>query len=48
MDKKLSEYFKKIGAKGGKSAAKQMSPEERAERARKAAATRWTKKGKNK
>lgn len=39
------EFFRKQGAKGGKlggkKAAEQMTPEERTERAKKAAAARW-------
>jgi hypothetical protein len=34
----ILDFFKKQGRKGGKAAAQTMSPEERAERARKAAA----------
>jgi len=40
----LLEYFRKQGARGGKSAAKSRTPEERSEVARKAAQARWAKK----
>lgn len=38
------EYFAQQGRKGGRLAAKQMTPEERRESARKAAQARWAKK----
>jgi len=40
----LSKYLAKIGSKGGKIAAANMSKKERSERARKAAQTRFAKK----
>jgi hypothetical protein len=46
----LREFFQDIGrlggSKGGKAAAKNMTPEERTERARKAAQKRWAKRRK--
>jgi len=45
--KELSEYFAKIGKKGGKkggrASAAKLTPEERSEKARKAVAARWKK-----
>jgi hypothetical protein len=38
MAKALSDYFRKIGKKGGKKSLKTMTPEERTARAKKAAA----------
>lgn len=46
MEKKLSEYLRKIGSVGGKKAAERMTKAERSERARKAAAARYRKGGK--
>ncbi len=39
-------YFQKTGAQGGRAAAQNMSPEARAERARKASRARWAKRRK--
>jgi hypothetical protein len=48
MTKLLREFFQDIGrlggSKGGKAAATNMTPEERRERARRAAQARWSKK----
>jgi len=50
MTRALIEYFRKVGrkggAKGGHAAALNMTPEQRQERARKAAAARWSKRKK--
>lgn len=43
--KTISDYMAKIGSKGGKKAAASMTPEQRKERARKAALKRFAKKG---
>ncbi len=47
MTKLLREFFQDIGrlggSKGGKAAARNMTPQERTERARKAAQKRWSK-----
>ena len=40
----LSERLREIGAKGGRQSAKNLTKQERSEKARKAAATRWAKK----
>jgi len=52
MDKQLPtalrEYLVELGRKGGKAAAKSMTPEERSDRARSAAAARWKAKKKRK
>jgi len=42
-DRELSSAAAELGRKGGKARAERMSPERRAEIARKAAATRWAK-----
>jgi hypothetical protein len=42
----LRKYLAELGRKGGKKAGKTMTPEQRSERARKAAAGRWKKKEK--
>jgi hypothetical protein len=42
----LSEYFAKVGKKGGAATGKNRTAKERAEHARKAARARWAKKGK--
>jgi hypothetical protein len=39
----IREYFAKFGKQGGKARAKNMTPEERSEAARKAVAARWAK-----
>jgi hypothetical protein len=39
----IREYFAKFGRKGGKLAAKKMTPEERSESARRASLARWAK-----
>jgi hypothetical protein len=44
----IREYFAKVGRKGGKARLKTMSPEERKERARNAAAARWADRPKKK
>lgn len=50
MAKLLREFFQELGrrggSKGGKAAARNMTPQERTERARKAAQKRWAKKRK--
>lgn len=43
LTKQEREMFRKMGARGGKKSAEGMTPEERKERAKKAAATRWGK-----
>jgi hypothetical protein len=42
----VAEFFRKTGAEGGRARAKSITPERRAEIARKAAVTRWEKKKK--
>lgn len=44
LDKKLLDYFKAIGRKGGTTTAKNMTKKQRVERAKKAINTRWAKK----
>jgi hypothetical protein len=44
--KELSEYFAKLGKKGGKNRSGTLTPERRREIAKKAAAARWGTKGK--
>jgi len=39
----IREYFAKFGRKGGKAAAKKLSPEQRKDSARRAAQARWAK-----
>ncbi len=46
MTKELMEYFQKTGRQGGRAAAQNMTPEARAERARKASRARWAKRRK--
>jgi hypothetical protein len=46
VDRLLRERLKELGAIGGKAAAKKLSKDERAQKAKKAAAARWGKKGK--
>ena len=41
LSEEVREYFRKAGAEGGKKAASRMTKEQRRERGRKAAATRW-------
>jgi len=43
LSDEVREYFRKVGAEGGKKAASHMTKEQRRERGRKAAATRWNK-----
>jgi hypothetical protein len=43
LSKEAREYFAKEGRRGGKAYAKSTSPEERKERAKKAAEARWAK-----
>jgi hypothetical protein len=43
LTKEAREYFAKEGRRGGKLAAKKMSPQERKESARRAAQARWAK-----
>ena len=42
--KDMQKAFQIVGARGGKIAASNMTPEQRSERAKKAAAARWPKK----
>jgi len=44
MDKKLREYFKRLGRKGGKARKKSLSKAELSEQGRKAVAARWARK----
>jgi hypothetical protein len=44
--KELREYFARFGKQGGKKRARNMTPEERKESARRAAQARWQKKNK--
>ena len=46
VEQLLRERLKELGAIGGKATAKKLSKNERAEKAKKAAAARWGKKGK--
>jgi hypothetical protein len=46
MTPQLRKFFQAIGKTGGKKTAERMSPEERQERARNAAAARWKKRKK--
>jgi len=39
----IRDYFAKFGRKGGKTTASRMSPEQRAEKMRRAAQARWSK-----
>lgn len=48
LSKEAREFFAKAGRKGGKTAAKNMTPEERKASARNAAKARWAKKKKEK
>jgi len=41
------EHFRKIASRGGKATARRMTKQQRSERARLAAASRWNKKGTN-
>lgn len=43
LTKEAREYFAKEGRKGGKAAARNMTPEQRKESARRAAQARWAK-----
>jgi hypothetical protein len=43
LDKEAREFFAKEGRKGGKIAAKRMTPEQRREKMRRAAQARWAK-----
>lgn len=47
FNEQLKEYYKKIGAKGGKTGSSNMTPEARKERAKKAVEARWAKKKKD-
>jgi hypothetical protein len=44
----VSEYLKKLGSKGGTARAKNLTPKERKESAKKAATARWAKQKKEK
>jgi hypothetical protein len=47
VDELLKEHLRELGARGGKAAAKKLTKEQRAVKAKKAAAARWgAKKGK--
>ena len=46
VEQLLRERLKELGAIGGKATAKKLSKDQRAEKAKKAAAARWGKKGK--
>lgn len=46
MSKALLEELRKLGRKGGKKSSRNMTPEQRTERAKKAVKARWDKKGK--
>ena len=48
LSKEAREYFAKEGRKGGKLRAKRLTPEQRAESARKAAQARWEREKKEK
>lgn len=48
LDKKAREFFAREGRKGGKIAAKRMTPEQRREKMRRAAQARWGKAKKKK
>ena len=43
MPPEVEEWFKETGRQGGRTAAENLTPEERSERARKAAIARWSK-----
>lgn len=46
VKKEISQYLRKLGARGGKAAAAKLTPEERSERARKAVQAREAKRQK--